>query len=92
MQVDFSSLSQTQQIDMRSANLKRSLIAVCAAYLVYSALQGPETHMVRPHPAVWKVMHGLFVLYLLFLIFVLCQETHDARMVFKVSFESRTIG
>lgn len=59
-------------------------MAVCAAYLLYSALQGPETHMVKPHPAVWKVMHGLFVLYLLFLIFLLCQETNDARMVLKV--------
>ena len=28
-------------------------------------------------------MHGLFVLYLLFLVFLLCQETGDARMVLK---------
>jgi hypothetical protein len=40
-------------------------------------------NMVRPHPAVWKVMHGLFVLYLLFLVFLLFQETNDARMVLK---------
>ena len=39
--------------------------------------------MVRPHPAVWKVMHGLFVLYLLFLVFLLCQETNDARSVLQ---------
>jgi len=73
---------------MRSANLKKSLMAVCAAYLLYSALQGPDTHMVRPHPAVWKVMHGLFVLYLLFLVFLLCQETTDARMVLQVRFRA----
>jgi len=82
-QVETSSLSPAQRHEMRSANLKKSLMAVCAAYLLYSALQGPDTHMVRPHPAVWKVMHGLFVLYLLFLVFLLCQETTDARMVLQ---------
>lgn len=79
-----SSLSPARREEIRSANLKRSLVAVCAAYLLYSALQGPDTHMVNPHPAVWRVMHGLFVLYLLFLVFLLCQETNDARMVLKV--------
>lgn len=79
-----SSLSLARREEIRSTNLKRSFMAVCAAYLLYSALQGPDTHMVKPHPAVWKVMHGLFVLYLLFLIFLLCQETNDARMVLKV--------
>jgi phosphatidylserine synthase 2 len=81
--VDMSSLTPTERDAMRTGNLKSSLIAVCASYLLYSALQGPNTHMVRPHPAVWKVMHGLFVLYLLFLVFLLCQETGDARMVLK---------
>ena len=83
-QVEMSSLSPAERQEIRSANLKRSLVAVCAAYLLYSALQGPDTHMVKPHPAVWRVMHGFFVLYLLFLIFLLCQETNDARMVLKV--------
>ena len=82
-EVDMSSISPTEREAVRSRNLKSSLNAVCASYLLYSALQGPDTHMVKPHPAVWKVMHGLFVLYLLFLVFLLCQETTDARMVLK---------
>eukprot|EP00227_Mantoniella_beaufortii_P018791 CAMPEP_0197595180 /NCGR_PEP_ID=MMETSP1326-20131121/22224_1 /TAXON_ID=1155430 /ORGANISM="Genus nov. species nov., Strain RCC2288" /LENGTH=390 /DNA_ID=CAMNT_0043161491 /DNA_START=275 /DNA_END=1447 /DNA_ORIENTATION=+ len=81
--VEMSSLSPARQAEIRHANIKNSLLAVCAAYLLYSAVQGPDTHMVRPHPAVWKVMHGLFVLYLLFLVFLLFQETNDARMVLK---------
>ena len=81
--VDMSSLTPTERDTLRTGNLKSSLVAVCASYLLYSALQGPNTHMVRPHPAVWKVMHGLFVLYLIFLVFLLCQETGDARMVLK---------
>ena len=78
-----SSLSPGRREEIRRSNLWDSIKAVCAAYLLYSALQGPDTHMVRPHPAVWKVMHGLFVLYLLFLVFLLCQETNDARSVLQ---------
>ena len=78
-QVDMRSLSPGRREEIRRSNLWDSIKAVCAAYLLYSALQGPDTHMVRPHPAIWKVMHGLFILYLLFLVFLLCQETNDCR-------------
>ncbi len=82
-QVDMRSLSPGRREEIRRSNLWDSIKAVCAAYLLYSALQGPDTHMVRPHPAIWKVMHGLFILYLLFLVFLLCQETNDARAVLQ---------
>ena len=71
--VDVSTLTGPERDDLRARNLKSSISAVCAAYLLYSTLQGPDTHMSRPHPAIWKVMHGLFVLYMLFLVFLLCQ-------------------
>ena len=41
--------------------------------------------MIRPHPAVWKVMHGMFVLYLLFLVFLLCQGRRTMRSHIGVS-------
>ena len=81
--VDVSTLTGPERDDLRARNLKSSISAVCAAYLLYSTLQGPDTHMSRPHPAIWKVMHGLFVLYMLFLVFLLCQETVDARGALK---------
>ena len=46
------------------------------------------TSMVRPHPAVWRFIHGVLVCYLLFLVFLLFQDVHDARQFLRV----RTLG
>ena len=50
----------------------------------YSFLQGPSTCMVRPHPAVWKIIHGVVILYMLALVFLLFQNADDARLLLKV--------
>ena len=55
----------------------------CSA-AVYSVLQGPSTPMVRPHPALWKLVHGCAVLYLVGLIYMLFQDASDARLLLKV--------
>ena len=52
----------------------------------YSTTQGPSSPLVRPHPAVWKLIHGVIVLYLMSLIFLLFQSAHDARQLLKVKF------
>jgi phosphatidylserine synthase 2 len=46
-------------------------------------LQGPSTPMVRPHPAVWRLVHGISVLYLVALIYMLFQDAHDGRLLLK---------
>ena len=50
----------------------------------YSFLQGPSTCMVRPHPGFWRVIHGVVILYLLALVFLLFQNVDDARQLLKV--------
>ncbi len=40
--------------------------------------------MVRPHPAVWRVIHGTVVIYLLVLVFLLFQNVGDARQMLRV--------
>ena len=40
--------------------------------------------MVRPHPAVWRVIHGMVVIYLLVLVFLLFQDVDDARQMMRV--------
>ena len=39
--------------------------------------------MIRPHPAVWRLVHGIMICYLLFMTFLLFQSVHDARMFLK---------
>lgn len=50
----------------------------------YSVVQGPRTSMVRPHPAVWRLVHGVAVLYVMALVWLLFQTVHDARQALKV--------
>ena len=40
--------------------------------------------MVRPHPGFWRIMHGVVILYLLALVFLLFQNVDDARQLLKV--------
>ena len=48
-------------------------------------LQGPATTMVRPHPAVWRFIHGVLICYIVFLVFMLFQDVSDARQFLRVS-------
>lgn len=57
--------------------------AVVLSYLGYSVVQGPRTCMVRPHPAVWRLIHGVLVVYLLFCIFLLFQDVNGARQFLR---------
>lgn len=40
--------------------------------------------MVRPHPGLWRLVHGVIVVYLLALVFLLFQNVDDARQLFRV--------
>lgn len=51
----------------------------------YSIVQGPQTSMVRPHPAVWRLVHGITMVYMLGLVWLLFQTRDDARVFLRVS-------
>jgi hypothetical protein len=65
-------------------NYRSGLIAAAGTFLAYSALQGPNSVMVRPHPVVWRLVHGIGILYLLGLVFLLFQGKDEARALLKV--------
>jgi hypothetical protein len=69
-------------------NHKSGIMAVAATFLAFSALQGPNSVMVRPHPVVWRLVYGLAILYLLSLVFLLFQGKDEARRLLKVWNES----
>ncbi|BBN16349.1 phosphatidylserine synthase 2 [Marchantia polymorpha subsp. ruderalis] len=64
-------------------NTKAGVWAMVAVFLGYFSLQAPPTILIRPHPAFWRLVHGLAVLYLLFLTFLLFQTRDDARQFMK---------
>lgn len=50
----------------------------------YSVLQGPSCSLIRPHPAVWRLVHGVVIVYLCFLVFLMFQTPTDARLFMRV--------
>lgn len=47
-------------------------------------VQGPRTSMVRPHPVLWRLVHGLAVVYVVGLVWLLFQSASDARAFLRV--------
>ncbi|EFA78652.1 phosphatidylserine synthase [Heterostelium album PN500] len=64
-------------------NVKTGLLGVCAAFLLFSMLQMRDGLFVRPHPAFWRVVMGMGVIYLCGLVFLLFQTADDARLIMK---------
>jgi hypothetical protein len=74
-------------LDPRTApadGARAGVIAVAAAFLAYSAAQGPAPPLVRPHPAAWRLAHGVMVLYLALIVFLLFQSVDSARTFMRV--------
>ncbi|CAH8353870.1 unnamed protein product [Eruca vesicaria subsp. sativa] len=61
----------------------RGVWAMIAVFLAYSLLQAPSTILIRPHPAIWRLVHGMAVIYLVALTFLLFQRRDDARQFMK---------
>ncbi|KAI5020096.1 hypothetical protein ZWY2020_044984 [Hordeum vulgare] len=66
-----------------STSIKRGVWAMIAVFLAYCTLQAPSTILIRPHPAFWRLVHGLAVVYLVALTFLLFQNRDDARRFMK---------
>ncbi|XP_016572744.2 CDP-diacylglycerol--serine O-phosphatidyltransferase 1 isoform X3 [Capsicum annuum] len=70
---------QTTSYGDVTTSVKRGVWAMVAVYLAYSLLQAPSTVLIRPHPAIWRLVHGMAVIYLVALTFLLFQRRDDAR-------------
>ncbi|KAH9558976.1 hypothetical protein CY35_06G035300 [Sphagnum magellanicum] len=65
------------------SNTKAGVWAAIAVFLGYCLLQAPPTILVRPHPSFWRLIHGIAVVYMVFLTFLLFQKREDARRFLK---------
>eukprot|EP00897_Mesotaenium_endlicherianum_P005730 jgi/Mesen1/5185/ME000257S04461 len=66
-----------------ASHIKQGVWAMIAVFLGYCLMQAPPTLLIRPHPIFWRLIHGLAVLYLVFLTFILFQTRDDARQFMK---------
>ncbi|KAF9110511.1 AAA ATPase midasin [Mortierella sp. AM989] len=76
-------VAMTPDIDDTGANVKLGLIAAIGSFCVFGMLQFRDSLVLRPHPALWRVVLSVGVVYQLFLVFLLFQNKHDARLFFK---------
>jgi len=60
-------------------NTKVGIASAAAVFLVFALCQFPDGMFRKPHPLVWRVVTGVGVLYLLFLVFMLFQNLDNAR-------------
>ncbi|KAI8869095.1 PSS-domain-containing protein [Ramicandelaber brevisporus] len=60
-------------------NALRGILAMAGAFLLIGVVLFRDGPFMRPHPAVWRVVLGLAVLYQMFMVFLLFQTVDDGR-------------
>ncbi|GER29917.1 phosphatidylserine synthase [Striga asiatica] len=73
---------RTSETDLVTT-VKRGLWAMIAVFLAYCLFQAPSPVLIRPHPAIWRLVHGMAVIYLVALTFLLFQKRDDARQFMR---------
>ncbi|KAF7281437.1 hypothetical protein GWI33_004763 [Rhynchophorus ferrugineus] len=62
-------------------NIWEGFLCCCFFFLIISVLAFPNGPFTRPHPAVWRIVFGLSVLYLLGCLFVLFQNLETVNSI-----------
>lgn len=75
----FAFVRDTDDVDK---NIWSGILCCCFFFLIISVLAFPNGPFTRPHPAVWRIVFGMSVIYLLGCLFILFQkkETVDQIM------------
>lgn len=66
------------------SNICLGLEVASFLFIVYGILQFPDMITVRPHPAVWKAVHAIGIIYFLGLTVILILPIDNARELMKV--------
>ncbi|ELU01944.1 hypothetical protein CAPTEDRAFT_122558 [Capitella teleta] len=63
------------------ANLGSGFLCLAFFFLIISVLAFPNGPFTRPHPALWRIVFGISVMYFLCLVFLLFQNGHDVNEI-----------
>ena len=63
-------------------NISAGITCVVFFFMIISVLAFPNGPFTRPHPAIWRMVFGLSVLYLMFLNFILFQNYQTVKSIF----------
>lgn len=70
---------ETQNEDDLEYNVKRGLVAGIYTFLAFGVTQVKDSPFIRPHPALWRLVLCMTLLYELGAVFLLFQTAADAR-------------
>ncbi|OSC97491.1 PSS-domain-containing protein [Trametes coccinea BRFM310] len=77
-------VAMTQDVLKEGEEKKRvGVYAAIASFLLFSMIQFRDGPFVRPHPAFWRVVLGINLLYELAMVFLLFQDLDSARSMMK---------
>jgi len=76
--------SSTTTVTTMLFSTPRGVYASIAAFLLFSMIQFRDGPFIRPHPAFWRVVLGINLLYELALVFLLFQDLDTARGYMKL--------
>jgi phosphatidylserine synthase 2 len=62
---------------------KHGIIALLICALVFGTIYLPDSILKRPHPAFWRFIQSISILYLLFIVYLLFQNLEEARNQLK---------
>lgn len=75
-------VATTQDVLEEGRDKRRvGLYAAIASFLTFSMIQFRDGPFIRPHPAIWRVVLGVNLLYELLLVFLLFQDLDTARFM-----------
>jgi hypothetical protein len=69
---------------LRDPSHSSGVYAVVASFLTFSMIQFRDGPFIRPHPAFWRVVLGVNLLYELSLVFLLFQDLDSARRMMTI--------
>ncbi|XP_069994149.1 phosphatidylserine synthase-like [Penaeus vannamei] len=65
------------------SNIQSGLVAMVFFFLIISVMAFPNGPFTRPHPAIWRMVFGLSILYMLLLLFIIFQDYKTVRSMFE---------
>jgi len=73
----------TNKVIVQFTNIKTGVFAAIAVGLLFCAEHLRDTLLIRPHPAIWRAVTGMGLLYFMFIAFILFQDMDTIQAILK---------
>jgi phosphatidylserine synthase 2 len=75
-----------EQAGNEALAIRRGVTAGVVVFGVYCSIQLRDSLLLRPHPIIWRLVHGAGIVYLVLLVYLLCFPPEQGRRLLQVWF------